>query len=289
MLTGVGRLLSKERELKMIWEVEKDGRLGYLVGSAHFFPYHFRGSLRRYMSAVETVLLEGPLDDASAREVVACGSQRDEGISLLDALDPAALAKIGRELSAPLQGLSSHAIYRGLFATRAEDLEWDRLRRMKPWMAFFRIWSAYLRKSGWTYSVELDALRIAEAMGKEVHFLETIEEQIEALDHVPLERIVRFLGKVDWGDTRREHARHYLEGDLEGVMGRVGEFPTFCESIVSKRDPVLFERMRPFLERGRAMALVGTVHCPGVRMRLWDEGYRLGPAGTPSAPRPARP
>jgi len=27
---------------------------------------------------------------------------------------------------------------------------------MKPWLAFFTIWSTYLEKNGWKYSVDLE-------------------------------------------------------------------------------------------------------------------------------------
>jgi hypothetical protein len=31
-----------EKELRMIWQVEKDQRRGYLAGTAHFFPHRLR-------------------------------------------------------------------------------------------------------------------------------------------------------------------------------------------------------------------------------------------------------
>ena len=74
MIPWLRHRLSKERELRMIWAVERVGRRSYLVGTAHFFPYHFRGSLRRYISQVDAVLFEGPLDEESARTVVEYGS-----------------------------------------------------------------------------------------------------------------------------------------------------------------------------------------------------------------------
>ena len=54
-------------------------------------------------------------------------------------------------------------------------------------------------------------------------------------------------------------------------------FPTFCESIVDRRDPILAARMVPYLDAGAAVAFVGVIHCPGVIARLRDEGFTVTP------------
>ena len=279
----IARLLqqfSTERELKMIWEVEKDGRRSYLAGTAHFFPYRFRASLRRYIERVETVLFEGPLDEAAAAEVAGAGLHGDEQGSLVGLLQPRTMRKIEREVRGPGQSLSSSGLYLHMLGANPDELDWDRLKGMKPWMAFFQIWSEYLRKNGWTFTMELDALRIAADLGRQVHFLETIEEQVKAMDGVPLERFVNFLENVDWGESRRDHVRHYLKGDLEGMLGMANAFPTRCDSIVGQRDPILHDRMKAFFEKGTAIAFVGVSHCRGIRSFLEADGYHLRSAAT---------
>lgn len=270
-------LFTNERELRMIWEVEKAGKRSYLVGTAHFFPYHFRTSLRRYFDRADTVLFEGPLDTESAERVIEAGSTGSAHGSLVEALDAGTIRKIQKELGEPSGGLSSHMMFRSLLGMGQYALAWDDLKGLKPWLAFFQIWSVFLRRSGWTYNMELEALRIATASGKAVHYLETIEEQLEALDDVPLERFVNFLTHVNWQDSRREHLRHYLQGDLDGLMAKVKEYPTYCESIIERRDPVLFERMRGIFEEGRTVAFLGASHCRGIRRRLVADGYALRP------------
>jgi pheromone shutdown protein TraB len=54
-----------------------------------------------------------------------------------------------------------------------------------------------------------------------------------------------------------------------------GEFPTRCESIIAKRDPIFFKRMKVFFEKGKAVAFVGVGHIPGIRKLFLDEGYRV--------------
>jgi len=150
----------------MVWRVEKEGAPSYLAGTAHFFPYHFRGSLRRYIARAETVLFEGPLDQGAAAQVAAAGLAGGGTPSLVGLLDPRTLGRIEREIGCAPPSLSSHALSLGLLGLRGEGLDWDHLRGMRPWMAFFQVWSQYLRKNGWTFTMELDALRIATDLGK---------------------------------------------------------------------------------------------------------------------------
>ena len=61
---------SKEKELKMVWEVTKANKKSFLVGTAHFFPYKFKTSLSRLIASAQVLLLEGPLDNKSMEKVV---------------------------------------------------------------------------------------------------------------------------------------------------------------------------------------------------------------------------
>jgi uncharacterized protein YbaP (TraB family) len=142
-------------------------------------------------------------------------------------------------------------------------------------MAFFHIWTELRRRDGWLYSVDLDAARIAARMNKDVRYLETIEEQIETLGRVPLQRMVSFLRDVDWETYRGEYVRHYLAGDVTALMAIAREFPSFCKPVIEERDPVLLERMTPFLEHGNAIAVVGITHCPGLIALLRERGYQV--------------
>ena len=276
MMGWLRHRLLKERELQMIWGIEGGKGRSYLVGSAHFFPYRFTRSLRRLISRVETVLLEGPLDEESARMIVEYGLRGEGGACLLDALDAETTSRIDKDLKGAVGTLSLQRMFRSLLGVHQDTLDWGRIKKMRPWMAFFQIWSRYLRKNSWTFNMELDALRIAEAMGRRVHYLETIEEQLEALDNVPFERFVHFLTRVDWRESRRNHLECYLRGDLEGLMARISGYPTVCEAIIDNRDPILYERMKGFLEEGQTMAFVGTSHCPGIMTRLRADGYTVG-------------
>lgn len=268
------RALLKERQLQMIWAVERDGSRSYLIGTAHLFPYHFRSCLRRYIGESETVLLEGPLDDESMRRVAESG-QGEERSSLYEALDAKTIRRINQELGAPHPPRSSDELCANLLQDGPDDWLAGEIRGLRPWMAFYRVWLGYLKRQGWKYTVDVDASKISVEMGKEVHLLETIEEQIAALEGIPLERIVAFFENVDWGTFGREYVRRYLAGDLQGIVTMAGVFPALCESVVARRDPILCARMSPFLKRGNAIAFVGAIHCPGIMALLLEDGYQV--------------
>jgi uncharacterized protein YbaP (TraB family) len=268
------RLFTRERDLRMAWEIGKGGRRSTLVGTAHFFPYRFRSALRVLIGAADTVLLEGPLDEDARRKVVAAGSTR-RGASLHDALDAETLRRINALLAAPAAPAGAGAFIWSVLHGGAPPAPAADIRQLEPWMAFFHIWTEYRRRDGWIHSVDLDAAQVAAAMGKEVRTLEAIEEQIGTLGRVPLERFVVFLRTVDWETYRRDYVRHYLAGDLGALMAVARTFPTWCEPVIEERDPVLLERMRPFLERGNTIAFVGITHCPGLIALLRARGYAV--------------
>jgi uncharacterized protein YbaP (TraB family) len=274
-LNALRRWLSRERDLKMIWRVEREGRSSHLIGSAHFFPYHFRSDVTRYIAASRAVLVEGPLDETAAAAVARHGSGPRAGPSLVAALDARTRRRISRHFPPRSASLSSHAIAVGADGGDSGELDWQQLADLKPWMAFFRLWSEHLKRSGWTFSMELDVLRIAAGLGKRVDTLETIQEQLDALDSVPLERFVRFLETARWDRSRRAHERCYLAGDLTGQLEVARDFPTRCDAIIARRDPVLYERMRPFLDAGSALVFVGTAHVPGITARLLADGFTV--------------
>jgi hypothetical protein len=277
VMSGLLLLFTRARELRTGWTLRKAGRTSYLAGTAHFFPYYFRRSLRRYLSRADTVLLEGPLDDAAMMRVVESGTARGAGRSLAEALDTATVLKINAEFGAPAPAFSVHPLYQEIFGGDPGSQLCVQIQGLKPWMGFFRIWSHYLREHGWTYRMDLDALQAASHLGRPVHFLETIDEQIAALEGVPLARILEFLRAVDWTEYRREYVRHFLAGSLNALAATARVFPSYCESVLDRRDPILHERMRPHLERGNTIVFIGILHCPRIIDLLRADGYEVLP------------
>ena len=269
------RLFSKDRELRTIWKIEKDDRISYLIGAAHFFPYSFKRSLTRYIGNADTVLFEGPLDEDNMNKVVEQGSREDNNSSLNGVLDASTIKEINK-LEYTISTHSYLGAYAMTFGRSTDNSLYEQIKGQRPWMAFFYIWLYYRERNSWMYKLDMDAFKIANEMGKDFHFLEKIDEQIAALDAVPVERIVNFLKKINkWDGYAKRYVRYYLRGDLDGLLSSAAEFPTVCESIIDKRDPILYERMKPFLEKGNTVAVVGITHIQGIRKRLLEDGYTV--------------
>lgn len=268
---------SKEKKFKMIWKIEAGGKTNYLGGTAHFFPYTFKTSLTELIGKAETVLLEGPLDERNMDLVRQYALDEKESQSFCEMLDRDTIRKINEELEGGRPNVdSSLFMYVGMFEHRKNSELHPEINGLKPWMAFFKVWMHYLRKRGWKYSVDMEAFEAAKQLGKNLYFLETIEEQIHALEGIPVEKIANFLKKMDiWEQYAKKHSKHYLAGDYDALRDIITEYPTRCESIIDKRDPVMFERMKPYLEKGSTIVFVGTSHIRGIKKMLEESGYTI--------------
>ncbi len=263
----------KEKKLKMVWRVEKEGKMSLLVGTSHFFRYSFERPLTRLIRSAENVLFEGPLDDESMARVAAYGRQAEGTPSLLEALDPKVIREINRQLNKQMVPQSSVGSYLQLLQPTSSNFLDVHARSVRPWMAFFTLWSAYL---DWTNSIDMEAFHIARKLGKKIHFLETIEEQLAVLDGIPFEGIVDYVNRFEhWRSYKKQLLEDYLSGNMERIMSKAIRFPTRCDSVLGGRDIKLFEGLRGFFQEGGAIAFLGLSHIPHMKQRLIDEGYRV--------------
>jgi len=263
----------KGRRLKTVWRVEKDGKSSLLVGTAHFTPYRFKKALTKVIENVETTVFEGPLDQESMAKVVQYGRQGENSPSIYKALNPEAIKEINKQLGGRLEASTTAGSYMELIHPTTLDFLEIHTRGVRPWMAFFTIWSAFL---DWKHSMDVEAFHIAQKLGKKIEYLETIEDQLAALDGIPFERIVNYLNDIKhWGGHKKVFMKAFLEGDIQKFFSMTGEFPTRCGSIIAKRDPIFFERMRGHFEEKKTTAFVGVAHIPGIQKMFLDEGYRV--------------
>jgi len=263
----------KEKALKTVWKVEKAGATSFLVGTAHFSPYRFKKSLTKLIHPSETVLFEGPLDAESMARVVQYGRQGENAPSLYKALQPAVIKEINRRLSTRPGDSSRAGSYLDMLGATASDPLEELAQGVRPWMTFFTIWSAFLN---WKHSMDMEAFHIARKLGKKIRYLETIEDQLAALDGIPFERIVNYLNHIkSWNVHKELFRKAFLEGDIQRFYSMTGEFPTRCESILKKRDPVFFKGIRDSFNEGSAVAFVGVAHIPGIRELFFEEGYQV--------------
>jgi len=262
----------KEKDLKMVWQVEKKGLRSLVVGTAHFFPYSFRSSIARLVSTAETVLFEGPLDDENSSKVVAAG-RTDEHYCLLDELPEKTLVRIAENLfPAGMKRISSLVLYP--LASAPHKMAFDMIRGMKPWLAFFVIWKEFLETRGWRCSVDQEGYRAALELGKTVVPLESIEEQIQVLESLSHEKIINFLENTGkWDLYAKRFAEAYLAADLTTMRQIAKHFPSRHPAVIDTRDRIFFERMQDDIERGSSVAFLGAPHMPGVLGLLREHGF----------------
>lgn len=263
----------EQRPFAMFYEVEKNDKISYLCGTAHFFYYSFENSFRRLFRQVDNVIFEGPLDDDFMADVDKNGKSLEPGFTpLINLLTEAEIQKLERVVRGP-EGKLAHLA--GLEAKKKADVR-EILTTMRPWCAFFTLWTAFLERLEWKCSVDMEAWRIARDMGKNVLGMENLEEQLTSLNSVPVERVLTYFRNChEWKKYSQRNLKAYLAGDLERMMGSSAEFPTRTGTIISLRDQRFRERMRPYLEEGRTAVFVGAAHLMNLRWMLAEDGFTL--------------
>ncbi len=262
-----------ERPLKMVWQARKDERTSFLVGTAHFFPYSFRWSLTDLFQRVTTVLMEGPLDQESMAKVVRAGHSERTGYHVFQELGSRTVDLISKALS-PVSRSTDSLRMLSLFGGELESPVYAMVKGMKPWLAFFTLFSRWLAKYGWKFSVDQEAYGLAQETAKKVIFLETIEEQIDVLDRISQDRILDFLRRFDhWPAYTSQYVEWYLNAELELIKGNPYGFPTRNQIVIDDRDEILFQRALPYFDKGEAVACVGAPHVVVMAGRFRSDGY----------------
>jgi uncharacterized protein YbaP (TraB family) len=265
----------KKKRLKTIWRLEKNATTSFLVGTSHFTPYSFEKSLTKLIQRTEIAIFEGPLDKESMDRVVQYGQQRGNTSSVYKALDPAVIKEINEQLgdwSGPRLLSTAVSYLNTIYSTSSNFLELH-TSEVRPWMAFFTVWAAFL---SWKNSVDVEAFHIAQKLGKNIQYLETIEDQLNALDGIPFDRIVNFFNHFSqWKVYKELYLKAFLEGDLLKFFSMIEEFPTRCDSILKNRDPIFFKKMKTIFQEGKTVAFVGIAHIPAIRKMFLDEGYQV--------------
>ena len=259
----------------MIWQVHKEGRVSHLVGTAHFFPYSFRHSLRRCLQNARVVMFEGPLDDHNMARVRQAGIDTESSYHLFDDLDDETIADITGALI-PVCRIRNSSYLLNFCKNSLKETVYDLVKGMQPWLAFFTIWSTYLKHNGWKYSVDMEGFRIAQELGKKIMFLEAIEEQIKVLESISHEKIMYFLKQVEhWERLANDYVKSYLNGDLEKLRLSGIRFPSRHHTVINHRDEIFYERMRAELDHGNIVAFLGAPHLKGMSRLLLADGYQV--------------
>jgi len=228
------------------------------------------------LQQAKTALFEGPLDEESMKKVVDAGLHGGDDC-LLRELDEGTRERISSALKP--SGAGKKVLMALQLIPYQPDTMEAMIKGMKPWMAFFAVYTTFVRQRGWKFSVDLEAYTLAREMGKNIVALETIEEQIEVLDGLPLAQIIDFLKRVDhWSTYMAYFLKWYLDGDLEKMGWNPYGFPTRNPSVIDRRDKIMYRRMLPYLEQGDVAVFVGSPHVVGISRMLKSDGCEFMPA-----------
>jgi uncharacterized protein YbaP (TraB family) len=165
------------------------------------------------------------------------------------------------------------------------------VQRMKPWAA-----AATLSLPRPQTGLFLDMLLYtqAAAQGKRVYGLETVSEQVGAMESMPRDlQIIMLRDAVAQHDQLDQIIEAlinaYLQRDLNALesisdkamqQGDARVAQLFTSQVVVNRNRRMLERMQPRLDEGNAFIAVGALHLPGkdgLLTLLRNKGYRVSP------------
>lgn len=263
----------------VLWRVERaDGVASYVFGTLH--------STDERINALP--------------EAVSHAFAESRTLAIECILDSPAIFKIGRAMLLPgserLDALLTSAQIERLKVTAAHyKFPFAMVMRFKPWgaMILFSLPpDEHLRTAGGKKALDENLRSQAEAAGKTVLGLETVDEQIETLDGMRPDDQLEMLDSTlqQAGDIERMFTSlrdAYLARDLVAVYALLnaakvdddtGVVERFEQRLIIDRNRRMVERMGKLLQQGHAFVAVGALHLPGERgilQLLSNEGYQV--------------
>ncbi|MGB7931533.1 MAG: TraB/GumN family protein [Gammaproteobacteria bacterium] len=257
----------------LLWEIDSpDSSPSYLFGTIHSEDPGVIGlapTVESAFTSCRQVILEVNLDT----DAMVAGST-------------AMLLTDGRRLS--------EIVGKGLFeqtavALRTRGISDPVAERMKPWAA-----ASALSMPAPVTGLVLDMVLFqrAQQAGKQLHGLETIAEQLEVFEGLPLDDQVTLLRDAveqfaGLDAMQAELLAAYKRQDLAAMMainavsmatGDQRLAREFERRLIEDRNHRMAERMEPYLKQGGAFVAVGALHLPGEQglLRLLEQrGYSL--------------
>lgn len=261
-----------------LWELDGgDGRV-WLLGSVHFLrpaDYPLPPALDRVLAAADVVYLELDLDDPAAA---------DPAVLTRLAIDPD-----GRQLPELIGRADWEAARR---KAAALDLDIATLAPFEPWYAALAITQLRLAQLGFAgdQGVEGYVVRAAGESGTEVRGLETLAEQLAALDGLSASAQRRFLATTldeaaTLGDEIDGIVAAWRRGDTaaleETLLADLAAEPEVYRRVVVARNDRFLAQVRRLAASGDdVLVVVGTLHLvgeDGLLARLEAAGLRPRP------------
>lgn len=259
-----------------LYEVRGKGKSAHLLGTIHVgfgFDEVLTDEARARFHSAERVMTEADVSAADPRRLIeAALLPADRSLSVL--LGPEAwqqlLARLGDQIPAALLDRLEPWLPAVMLGLR--DLE-QALARLKP--------------GAETRLMDIELMKQAKELGKQLDHLETVDQQIAIFESIPLEEQVRELRETlasDAGTQADQLLTAFAKGDQRELERAVFD-PSQAVSAAGFYERVLFERnlrWLPIIEReiarGHTFIAVGAAHllgAQGVLSELKKRGYSV--------------
>lgn len=255
-----------------LWQVSDADTTIYLFGTVHALPQGkpwFDGRIERAFTAADEMITEVDLSDQTASAA---------------AMQSAALLAEGqslRELMAPDDRQQFEA------ALVALGLPVEALDRMEPWMATLTMSLLPLLRQGYQTESGVEMALSARAGDKRRGALETIAEQIDLFDGMPMEAQLTFLDKAVEAMPEAKFSldamvAEWIEGDADSLAALLNselDDPVLYERLLTRRNANWAEWIEQRLQQpGTVFVAVGAGHLAGplsVQTMLAAQGIKV--------------
>lgn len=255
-----------------LWQVADEDTTIYLFGTVHALPQGkpwFDSRIERAFAAADEMVTEVDLSDQStSAAAMQQAGMLGEGQSLRDLMTP----DNREQFEAALVGLG---------------LPVAALDRMEPWMATLTMSLLPLLRQGYQTESGVEMALAARAGDKQRGALETIAEQIDLFDGMPVEAQLTFLDKTveampEAKITLDAMVAEWIEGDAEALAALLNselDDPVLYERLLTRRNANWAQWIEQRLQQpGTVFVAVGAGHLAGagsVQDQLAGRGLKV--------------
>ncbi|MEX0828636.1 MAG: TraB/GumN family protein [Nitrospirales bacterium] len=259
---------------QILWKIQSSQNTIYLAGSIHVLQkkdYPLHQAFEKAFNASSRLMLEVDLDGLSSP--LAQMNMLRKGLYLT-----------GESLPTVLSPKSYATVTAGL-ARLGQDIE--DFHRMKPWMVATAVMGLELQKLGFesAHGVDRHFFEKAQATGKDIQGLETVEFQLNLFDRLSPAMQEQFLLQTlddlkNLGTQVGDMVRAWKQGnvqELETLLAGLDEYPELKQALVINRNHDWLPHIeRALQEKEPVLIVVGALHLlgkEGLVEALKEKGY----------------
>ena len=271
------------------WKVEKKGtKPSYLFGTMHVTDPEIVNLAPKVKTALEN-------SDRVALELSEAADDNSKAMAAKLAASPDFLTpKKGEGFK---DGLSQQEFNKLKASFETHNLPFQLIANNKPWFIWMTLSlpACEARREAYGYrALDVEIGQNAKKLGKPVIGLETVDEQLSAIEKLPLSFQARSI--KDYLDNPKFYADMFYTETQLYKQSRIGEIlvlDTLFKTTISKKDQEIFkdilmtkrnlrmsERALPLIEQGNSFIAVGAAHMvddTGLVEQLRKHGYHVSP------------